>query len=282
MAAITRKTVLITGCSEGGLGAALARSFEQAGFHVFATVRDPKKAASLRDEHIELLPLDVTAPDTIHRCAEQVRSRTGGTLDVLVNNAGAMLMSPLLDASLAESRQVFEVNVWGMLATTQVFAPMLIRSQGGVILNICSIAGAVRMAWQGIYNSSKAAETWLLETLRIEMEPLGVRVIAAMVGEVETNIYQNGLRTLKLPADSYYRSVEHIIADQAAGKLQTKNERPEVTARNLVRDVLSGRSGFTWRGGVAGTARLASWLLPTRFFVSGLMIPWGGNHADKL
>ncbi|EAW07079.1 putative short-chain dehydrogenase/reductase [Aspergillus clavatus NRRL 1] len=266
MVEIPRKTVLITGCSEGGLGAALARCFEQTGFHVFATVRDPGKAASLQGEHIEVLPLDVTSTETIQQGADLVRSKTGGTLDVLVNNAGSMLMGPLLDVSLDESRQVFEVNVWGMLATTQAFAPMLVQSKG-VMLNICSIAGAVRMAWQGIYNSSKAAETWLSETMRIEMEPLGVRVITAMVGEVETKIYHNG-RSLQLPQESYYRTVQHIIADQAAGKLQKSNERADVTARNLVRDVLSGRSGFTWRGGVAGTAKLALWLLPTRLFVS--------------
>lgn len=88
-----------------------------------------------------------------------------------------------------------------------------------------------------------------------------------MVGEVETKIYHNS-RPLKLPDGSYYKSVESFIVDQASGKLQKTNEKAEVTAHNLVRDVQSGRVGFTWRGGVAGTAKLASWLLPTRLFVS--------------
>ncbi|KAJ9485201.1 hypothetical protein VN97_g8155 [Penicillium thymicola] len=264
----SRKTVLITGCSEGGLGAALARCFQKQGFHVFATVRDPQKAASLQDEHIEVLPLEVTSKKSIGACAQVVHSKTGGTLDVLVNNAGSMLMGPLLDVSVEDSRRVFEVNVWGVLATTQQFAPMLVKAKG-TILNICSIAGAVRMAWQGIYNSSKAAQTWISETLRIELEPLGVRVLTAMVGEVETKIYQNS-RPLKLPDGSYYKSVESFIVDQASGKLQKTNEKAEVTAHNLVRDVQNGRVGFTWRGGVAGTAKLASWLLPTRLFVGTL------------
>ena len=122
----------------------------------------------------------------------------------------------------------------------------------------------------GVYNSSKAAETFLSETLRIEMEPLGVRVVTAMVGEIETNIYQNCEPPI-LPPGSYYKSVEQYIIDQAAGKLQKQNEPLEITARNLLRDVLSGRSGQTWRGGVAGTAKLATWLLPTRLFVSLLL-----------
>lgn len=96
-----------------------------------------------------MLPLEVTSKESIESCAQVVRSKTGGTLDVLVNNAGSILMGPLLDVSVEDSRRVFEVNVWGMLATTQQFAPMLVKAKG-TILNICSIAGAVRMAWQGM------------------------------------------------------------------------------------------------------------------------------------
>ena len=124
----------------------------------------------------------------------------------------------------------------------------------------------------GIYNTSKAAETWLSETLRIELEPLGVRVVTAMVGEVDTNVYANGNagKPLKLPPTSYYRSIEDIIAKQSQGLLADANESPAVTARNLVRDVLGTTSGQVWRGGNAGKAKVASWLFPT-VLVSSLM-----------
>ncbi|KAL4986121.1 putative short-chain dehydrogenase/reductase [Aspergillus falconensis] len=270
--AITKRTALITGCSDGGLGAALALALQQADFHVFATVRNPAKAVSILEQQhngsgtIEVLQLDVTSAQSIQDCAALVRSKTAGKLDVLVNNAGMVTLSPLLDANIAQGRKTFDVNVWGLLAVTQAFSEMIIRAQGA-ILNISSIAGAAKMAWQGIYNASKASTTWLSETLRIEMEPLGVRVITAMVGEVETNIYANANNEpFKLPSNSYYRCVESFIQDQAAGKLQTQNEPVQITARNLVKDVLSGKSGQIWRGGVAGTARLALWLLPGRLF----------------
>jgi 1-acylglycerone phosphate reductase len=143
-------TVLITGCSEGGLGAALCEAFVRHGFHVIATLRDPAKAPTLSSlsGHIEVLALDVTDAASISACAAAVAAKTGGRLDVLVNNAGSMFVMPLLDTDLAESKRLFDVNVWGMLAVTQAFAPMLIRSRG-VVLNVASIAGAVRMAWQG-------------------------------------------------------------------------------------------------------------------------------------
>ena len=161
-----RKSVLITGCSDGGLGAAMAREFAARGFHVFATVRSTAKAASLAadpadgktgSEWIELLELDVASTTAIRACAETVAARTGGTLDVLVNNAGCSLWMPLLDADLEASRRVFDVNVWGMLAVAQAFGPMLVRAKGAM-LNICSIAGAVRMAWQG--QATECATRW--------------------------------------------------------------------------------------------------------------------------
>jgi len=150
----TTPTVLITGCSDGGLGAALAEAFARRGFHVLATLRDPSKAPVLasRPGLIDVLPLDVTDTTSIASCAVAVATKTGGLLDVLVNNAGSMFIMPLLDTDVAESKRLFDVNVWGMLAVTQAFASMLVRSRG-VVLNIASIAGAVRMAWQGALRS---------------------------------------------------------------------------------------------------------------------------------
>lgn len=149
MATIIRRTALITGCSDGSLGSALALEFAKHDFHVYATLRNPEKAASLASHSaIEILPLDVTNSSSISSCAATIEKKAGGRLDVLVNNAGMMFCMPLLDTSIEESKKLFDVNVWGLLAVTQAFAPMLVRSKG-VVLNIASIAGAVRMAWQG-------------------------------------------------------------------------------------------------------------------------------------
>ncbi|KAK3376220.1 hypothetical protein B0T24DRAFT_618253 [Lasiosphaeria ovina] len=263
------KTVLVTGCSDGGLGAALALAFARENFRVFATARDPARVTAAGSHaNIEVLRLDVTSAESIAACAAEVSGRTGGRgLDVLVNNAGAIFVLPLLDTAVADARRLFEVNVWGMLAVTQAFAPLLITAKG-TVLNISSLAGAAKMAWQGVYNSSKAAMTFLSETLRIELRPLGVRVVTAMVGEVETTLYAGTAATesFSLPAGSHYKQVEAVIGRQARGELQTSNERAEITAGNIVRDVLSGTNGPIWRGGVAGFAKYATWLMPARLF----------------
>jgi 1-acylglycerone phosphate reductase len=148
-----RKNVLVTGCSAGGLGFALAKAFRNQGFHVLAAVRDANKAGSLAEEKdIEILTLDVTSAASIATCLEYVRSTTGGKLDILVNNAGVAIFGPLIHASIEEGKAAYDVNVWAPLAVAQAFSPLLIESKG-VILNIASIAGAVPLAWQGTYPS---------------------------------------------------------------------------------------------------------------------------------
>lgn len=99
------------------------------------------------------------------------------------------------------------------------------------------------------------------------MQGLGVRVITAMVGEVETGIYQQQQQQqLLLPPGSYYTAVADVISRQGTGQLQRHNEAAAVTAESLVRDVLGGRDGHVWRGGVAGRAKYLHWMLPERLF----------------
>ena len=162
MATVQKKTVLITGCSPGGIGWSMAKTFHQRGFYVFATARNPSKSAELAElSDIEILELDVTVPKTIARCKEMVAKRTGGRLDVLVNNAGVEFNSPLLDTDVAEAKKLYDVNVWGPLAMVQAFAPLLIEAKG-VVFNQSSIDGALNMVWAGKSPSAIACNSFSL------------------------------------------------------------------------------------------------------------------------
>lgn len=86
---MAQKTVLITGCSEGGIGDALAKSFYRQGLRVFATARNLAKIEHLKKLGLETLSLDVTDPTSIKMAVDAVHSKTGGKLDFLVNNSGA-------------------------------------------------------------------------------------------------------------------------------------------------------------------------------------------------
>lgn len=146
---MSTRTVLITGCSEGGIGAALAKAFHAKGYQVYATLRNPSKAGSLEGvEGIEISTLDVTKKESIEQCVQHIKMKTGGTLDILVNNAGADCTMPLLDVSLEEAKALYDLNVWAVLALTQAFAPMLIKARGAVV-NINSVAAKMVLAWGG-------------------------------------------------------------------------------------------------------------------------------------
>ena len=150
MAHSTPKYALVTGCSEGGIGSALALSFSRAGYHVFATARSLSKVQHFTSvANATLLTLDVTSSESISACVTAVKEKTGGQgLDVLVNNSGRGYAGPLLDADLEEGKRMFDVNFWGVLAVTQGFADMLVRAKGTVV-NISSISASVYSPYRG-------------------------------------------------------------------------------------------------------------------------------------
>jgi 1-acylglycerone phosphate reductase len=87
---------------------------------------------------------------------------------------------PLLDAELDGVRKLFELNVFAVLGTTQAFAPLLLKSKGTVV-NISSVACFHPLPWQGAYCATKGAQTQISDTLRLELEPFGVKVIVVSI-----------------------------------------------------------------------------------------------------
>lgn len=147
-----KKSALITGCSEGGIGFAIAAEFQARGLHVFATARSPSKVASSLSAllHVTVLALDVTSQESINAAVTAVAEHTGGTLDYLVNNAGYQAIMPLLDLDMDQVRKMYDVNVFGVIAVTQAFAPLVIEAKG-TIANLASIAGLMGPPYMGMW-----------------------------------------------------------------------------------------------------------------------------------
>lgn len=143
------KSVLITGCSSGGIGSALAAAFQKRNLHVFATARNPSKMSHLEKmPNITVLTLDPTSESSVNAAVESVKATTGGTLDYLVNNAGQTIIMPTLDFDVEIAKSMYDINVWGMYRVTQAFAPLVIESKG-TIVNISSISTVVHTPWMG-------------------------------------------------------------------------------------------------------------------------------------
>ncbi|KAF2171157.1 hypothetical protein M409DRAFT_51366 [Zasmidium cellare ATCC 36951] len=260
----TKRTVLITGCSSGGIGAALAIEYHQRGYHVFATTRNTKKIPTSLTSlpSVTALALDVTSPQSIEAAVKEVSEITGGRLDVLVNNSGAALTAPALDTDVEQARGVFEVNVLGVLAVTKAFTPLLVRAKDACIVNNSSINGETNLPFSAIYGASKAATTALSETLRLEVAPLGIRVVTVITGIIETNLHDNEPEH-PLPSGSYYKPVESWLQDRISGKNRPPGMPVEEFAKQLVRKCEGGAKGKVYVGPLTPLFVYLKWWMPS-------------------
>ncbi len=192
-------SVLVTGTSTG-IGRATALHLDRLGWQVFATVRNEADGQSLLAEASgNLVPviMDVTDADSIARAREQIGRLAGETgLAGLVNNAGVGFVSPLEFVPLDELRWMFEVNVFGLLAVTQAFLPLL-RQRRGRIVNISSTASLVVAPFHGPYSATKLSVNGLSNALRLELQPHGVQVSVVICGSILTPMWEKGAGLVK-------------------------------------------------------------------------------------
>ena len=251
-----RKTVLITGCSDGGLGAALATAYHKAGYRVFATARTPSKMVTLKASGIETLSLDVLSESSLSACVSEVQKLTGGSLNVLLNNAGAGYNMPISDLSLLEAKRLFDLNVWSAIATIQAFLPLLLRAgDGAMVVNQTSVGAVLGLPFQSTYNASKAALAMFSECFRLEMQPFNIKVVDLRTGGVKSNFFDNvkaaGYATL--PANSIYAVARDTIERVFRGEsLEGQFVDKDIWARQVVADLTKAKPPYqVWRGGNA-------------------------------
>lgn len=222
---MTTKTAVVTGASSG-IGAATARHLAAEGFHVFCAARREDRVAALADEiGGTAVRCDVTAVDDVAALAERV----GPTLDVLVNNAGgAFGSSEVVAADADEWRQMFEVNVVGLMQVTKALVPALVASGAGVILNVGSTAGRIAYEGGAGYTVAKHGTQVVSETLRLELFDQPVRVCEIAPGMVRTDEFAlvrfDGDQE---KADAVYAGVaEPLTADDIADAITWMVTRP--------------------------------------------------------
>lgn len=186
------KSVVVTGASTG-IGRAISIRMAGLGWRVFAGVRKKSDRISIESEspdHIRGVIIDVTDGKQIQAAVELV-AKEGGGLDVLVNNAGVAVAGPLESTAVDEFRRQFEINVFGQVALTQAFLPMIRKSKGRIV-NMSSLAGRLSQPFLSPYCASKHALEAVSDSLRIEMEPFGVDVVVVQPGSIKTPIWNKG------------------------------------------------------------------------------------------
>ena len=181
-----KKSILITGASSG-IGKAATRRFQAEGWNVIATMRSPERETELIGlDGVLVTRLDVLDVSSIG-AAVNAGLRRFGRIDAVLNNAGYGAYGPLEATPLDKMRRQFDVNVMGVLATTQAVLPHLRRQRSGVIVNVSSIGGKITFPLGTLYHGTKFAVEGLSEALHYELLPLGIRVCIVEPGMVKTD-----------------------------------------------------------------------------------------------
>ncbi|KAF5747383.1 NADPH-dependent 1-acyldihydroxyacetone phosphate reductase [Tripterygium wilfordii] len=211
-----QEVVLITGCTEGGIGHALAKAFAANDCLVVATSRSLASMADLQhDLRFFLQEVDVLSEESVQRVMSVVIEKYG-RIDVLVNNAGIQCIGPLAEIPLPELEQTFNTNVYGPMRLIQAVVPHMASRRKGKIVNVGSVVALAAGPWAGGYNASKAALHSVTDTLRLELRPLGIEVILVVPGAIKSNLGKSAAnRYEQMPEWNLYKPFEEAIRARA-------------------------------------------------------------------
>lgn len=221
--------------------------------------------AALSALGIETLALDVTSEESISTCVSEVTKLTGGTLNVLINNAGAQYNMPISDLSIHEAKKIFDLNVWGCISTIQAFIPLLVTAkEGAMVVNHTSVGSTSGLPFQAVYNASKAALAMFSDILRLELQAFDIRVVDLKTGGVKSNILANLTHT-ELPSNSIYaparEEADKMLSGEKLASLKDTFMDSDVWAKGVVKDLTRSKPPYQiWRGGNAWLVWMAAFL----------------------
>ena len=203
MARVNARSAAVTGAG-GGLGRDIALGLAEKHYRVFGTAMSKEEIADVQQASggaVSLARCDITDDDAVKRWARDVMSQTGGSLDLLINNAGILTPGPLEVLSLPAIRREFDVNVFGALSVINAFLPAL-RQARGRIVQIGTWTASMPMPFNGPSGASKAAVEVLATVYRAELKQFGIDVVVVVPGNMKTGGPAKTAAALKKVADN--------------------------------------------------------------------------------
>ncbi|NPA81219.1 MAG: SDR family NAD(P)-dependent oxidoreductase [Epsilonproteobacteria bacterium] len=188
-----KRNVLITGCSSG-IGYFCAKELmKDENYKVFATARKDEDIERLKSEGFEVLKLDLSNKESIHKCAKEILKLTDNNLYALFNNAAYGQPGAVEDLTIEVLREQFETNLFGTHELTRLLIPSMRKKEKGRIIQNSSILGFVAFRFRGAYNASKFALEGLSDTLRMELYGSGIYVSLIEPGPIRSDFRKNAL-----------------------------------------------------------------------------------------
>jgi NADP-dependent 3-hydroxy acid dehydrogenase YdfG len=234
---------LVTGASSGiGEATAVALVAEGATVAVAARRRDRLEALAERigdDSRVLVLETDVTDEGQVRAMVERTVAEYG-RLDTLVNNAGVMLLGPIVDAPVEEWRRMVELNVLGLLYCTHAALPHLLRAaeddprRVADIVNVSSVAGRVARQNSGVYNATKFGVVAFSESLRQEVTKRHVRISIVEPGAVMTELVGHNRPEIREGMRATFGDMEMLQSEDIADAIVFAVTRPRHVAVNEV------------------------------------------------
>jgi NADP-dependent 3-hydroxy acid dehydrogenase YdfG len=227
----TGRVAVITGASSG-IGDATARALAADGYNVALLARRADRIRALADELGDgaiAVESDVTDRGSLVAAATRVKDELGGA-DVLINNAGVMLLAPFTSEQRAEQRRMVEVNLLGAMTATEVFLDQL-RDGGGDLVNISSVAGRTARPGNAAYAATKWGLNGWSESLRQELQP-DVRVMVIEPGAVTTELVGHITHGETKQAIEQFYDATSIAADDIARIIAFAVSRPRSVSIN--------------------------------------------------
>ena len=250
------KTVLITGASSG-IGRATALHFQAKGWNAIATMRNPAQETELSLlDRVLVTRLDVQDTASIAQAVQAGLERFG-RIDVLVNNAGYGAYGPLESTPLARVRNQFDVNVIGLIATTQAVIPHFRHQREGVIINISSVGGKMTFPLGTLYHGSKFAVEGLSEALHYELSGCGVHVKIVEPGMIKTDFAGRSFEFNNDPALNEYQPVVQAVF-AALGPMTENASPPEMVADVIYQAATDGTAQLRYEAGADAVQLLAA------------------------
>lgn len=204
------KNVVITGTSRG-IGLEMVSIFAEMGHNVLALSRNKKPVADKNLENVSCFSFDITDEDSHIRAESFIEDHWDSRVDILINNAGALLNKPFAETRSEDFRKIFEVNVFGVATITRKFLRFM--NNDSHVLNISSmggIQGSMKFPGLAAYSSSKGALLTLTELLAEEFKEEGPSFNALALGAVQTEMLEEAFPGYKAPV-SAKEMAEYIV-----------------------------------------------------------------------
>jgi short-subunit dehydrogenase len=248
-----KKTALVTGASSG-IGRETALKLAGKGLTVIAAARRQERLIEMANQVEGITPVrvDLSQPQDTEKFCDYL-AQLSTPVSILINNAGYSLRGALEDVSIEAAKRLFEVNLFALMRITQACLPAMRRQRKGIIVNLSSIVGKFTFPGSGIYASSKHALEAITDAMRLELEPLGIKVVTIRPGPIATEFNDVAIQMtgdLMDRTDPDYKPI-YQTAGENTGKMfaDLHIPGPELIANLIMEAVLSEKPKLVYSAG---------------------------------